>query len=119
MTDSQKTTAKQIIKEYEDLFYEKPITVDMGDRKIILKRNGPILHPHYKEIENNKILFFCVGTEYTSYGMLVIGINSWKIIKPNGDLLDKSVYTNLELELTQEPAEISAFSSRSDLIRFY
>ena len=38
MTEEQKTTAKQIIKEYEDLFYEKPITVDMGDRKIILKR---------------------------------------------------------------------------------
>lgn len=118
MTDAQKTTAKQIIKEYEDLFYEKPITVDMGDRKIILKRNGPILHPHYKEIENNKILFG-VGTEYTSYDMLVIGINSWKIIKPNGDILDKAAYTNLELELSQEPVELSGFSSGSDLIRFY
>lgn len=118
MTDAQKTTAKQIIKEYEDLFNVKPTTVDMGFRKIILKRNGPILHPHYKEIENNKILFG-VGTEYTSYEMFVIGIKSWKIIKPNGDILDKAAYSNLELELTQEPAEISAFSSRSDLIRFY
>ena len=118
MTDAQKTTSKQIIQEYEDLVYEKPITVDRGDRKIILKRNGPILHPHYKEIENNKILFG-VGTEYTNYGMFVIGINSWRIIKPNGAILDKSAYSDLELELTQEPAEISAFSSRSDLIRFY
>ena len=50
--------------------------------------------------------------------MLVIGMNSWKLIKPNGDILDKSAYTDLELELSQEPAEISAFSSRSDLIRF-
>ena len=32
MTDAEKTTAKQIIKEYEDLFYEKPIIVDIGDR---------------------------------------------------------------------------------------
>ena len=117
MTDAQKTTAKQIIKEYEDLFYEKPITVDMGDRKIILKRNGPILHPHYKEIENNTILFG-VGTEYTSYGMLVIGINSWRIINPNGTILDKSAYTNLELELTQQSVEIGPFSSGGDLIRF-
>ena len=118
MTDAQKTTAKQIIQEYKDLFYEKPITVDRGDREIILKRNGPILHPHYKEIENNNILFG-VGTEYSSYGMFVIGIKSWKIIKPNGAVLDKSAYSDLELELTQELSEISAFSSRSDLIRFY
>ncbi len=117
MTEAQKTTAKQIIKEYEDLFYEKPITVDMGDRKIILKRNGPILHPHYKEIGNNKILFG-VGTEYTSYEMVVVGINSWNIIKPNGAILDKAAYTDEELELTQEPVEISPFSSGGSLIRF-
>ena len=117
MTDAQKTTAKQIIKEYEDLFYEKPITVDMGDRKIILKRNGPILHPHYKEIENNKILFG-VGTEYTSYDMLVIGINSWKIIKPNGAILEKTNYSVLETELAQHPIEIGPYSSVGDLIRF-
>ena len=118
MTDAQITTAKQIIKEYEDLFYEKPITVDMGDRKIILKRNGPILHPHYKEIENNKILFG-VGTEYTSYEMVVIGINSWKIIKPNGDILEKTNYSVLETELAQQPIEIGPYSSGEDLIRFY
>ena len=117
MTDAQKTTAKQIIKEYEDLFYEKPITVDMGDRKIILKRNGPILHPHYKEIENNKILFG-VGTEYTSYDMLVIGINSWKIIKPNGAILEKTNYSVLETELAQQPIEIGPYSSGGDLVRF-
>lgn len=75
MTDAQKTTAKQIIIEYEDLFYEKPIIVDMEDRKIILKRNSPVLHPHYKELENGCILFG-VGTEHTSFGMLVIGINN-------------------------------------------
>ena len=118
MTDAQKTTANEIIKEYEDLFYEKPIIVDMGDREIILKRNATILHPHYKEIENGNILFG-IGTEHTEYGMLVIGINSWKIINTNGAILDISVYTNLELESTQEPVEISAFSSRGDLIRFY
>ena len=117
MTDAQKTTAKQIIKEYEDLFYEKPITVDMGDRKIILKRNGPILHPHYKEIENNKILFG-VGTEYTSYDMLVIGINSWKIIKPNGAILEKTNYSVLETELAKQPIDIGPDSSGGDLIRF-
>lgn len=39
MTDAQKTTAKQIIQEYDDLFYEKPIIVNMGDREIILKIN--------------------------------------------------------------------------------
>ena len=117
MTEEQKTTAKQIIKEYEYLFYEKPITVDMGDRKILLKRNGPILHPHYKEIENNKILFG-VGTEYTSYGMVVIGINSWKIINPNGAILDKLAYTNFEFELTQQPVELSGFNDSIDLIRF-
>ncbi len=118
MTEAQKTTAKQIIKEYKDLFNEKPITVDMGDREIILKRNGPILHPHYKEIDNDNIIFG-IGTEYTSYEMVVIGINSWKIIKPNGDILDKAAYSNLELEFSLEPVELSGFSSRSDLIRFY
>ena len=48
MTDAQKTTAKQIIQEQDDLFYEKPIIVNMGDRKIILKintilKNDPII----------------------------------------------------------------------------
>jgi hypothetical protein len=37
MTDAQIKIAKQIIKEYEDLFYEKPIIVDMGVKEIILK----------------------------------------------------------------------------------
>ena len=80
MTDVQKITAKQIIIEYDDLFYEKPITVDMGNRKIILKSNGPILHPYYKEIENNKILFG-VGTEYNSNRMVVIGFYNLRITK--------------------------------------
>lgn len=51
--------------------------------------------------------------------MIVIGINSWKIIKPNGDILDKAAYTNLELELSQEPVELSGFNDSIDLIRFY
>ena len=42
MTDAQIKTAKQIIIEYEDLFYEKPIIVNMEDRKIILKKNSPV-----------------------------------------------------------------------------
>jgi hypothetical protein len=117
MTDAQKTTAKQIVNEYEDLFYEKPIIVNMGDREIILKRNGPMLHPHYKELENGNILFG-VGTEYTEYGMTVIGINSLKIIQPNGDILEKTNYAVLELALTQQPVELSGFSSREDLIKF-
>ena len=117
MTNEQTSTARQIVTEYKDLFNNKPTQVDMGDRIIYIKRNGPILHPHYKQIDNGNILFG-IGTEHTEYGMLVIGINSWKIIKPNGDILDKSAYTDLELELSHEPAEISAFSSRSDLIRF-
>ena len=53
MTDAKKTTVKQIVIEYKDLFYEKPITVNMVDREIIFKRYGLILHPNYKEIENN------------------------------------------------------------------
>ena len=117
MTYAQKTTAKQIIKEYEDLFYEKPNIVDMGDREIILKRNGPVLHPHYKELVNGNILFG-VGTEYTSYDMLVIGINSWKMIKPNGAILEKNDYSVFETELTQQPIEIGPYSSGGDLIRF-
>jgi hypothetical protein len=59
-----------------------------------------------------------VGTEYTSYEMVVIGINSWKIIKPNGDILDKSAYTNLEMDLSQQPVELSGFNDSIDLIRF-
>jgi len=48
MTDAQITTAKQIVKEYYDLFEEKPIIVNMGDREIILKintilKNDPII----------------------------------------------------------------------------
>jgi hypothetical protein len=117
MTNAQHATAKQILKEYQELFYEKPIIVDMGDRKITLKRNGPVLHPHYKVLENGSILFG-VGTEYTEYGMPVVGINSWKIIKLNGDILDKTAYTNLEMELTQQPVELSGFNSRNDLICF-
>jgi hypothetical protein len=117
MTDTQITTAKQIVKEYYDLFEEKPIIVNMEDREIILNINSPILHPHYKALENGKILFG-IGTEYTEYDMLVIGINNWKIIKPNGDILDAASYSDLEKELTQDAAEISAYSSREDLIRF-
>jgi hypothetical protein len=117
MTNEQHLTATQIIQEYQELFYEKPIIVDMDDRKITLKRNGPVLHPHYKMLENGTILFG-VGTEYTEYGMTVIGINSWKIINPNGAILDKLAYTNLELELTQRPVELSVFNYSEDLIRF-
>lgn len=117
MTDAQKTTALQIVKEYYDLFEEKPIRVDMGDRIIYLHRNGPMLHPHYKILNNGNILFG-IGTEYTEYGKTVIGINSWKIIQPNGDILDTASYSDLEKELTQDAAEISAYSSRKDLISF-
>ena len=117
MTDAQITTAQQIVKEYYDLFEEKTIRVDMGDRIIYLHRNGPMLHPHYKILNNGNILFG-IGTEYTEYGMTVIGINSWKIIQHNGDILDTASYSDLEKELTQDNAEISAYSSREDLIRF-
>jgi hypothetical protein len=44
----------------------------MGDREILLKRNGPILHPHYKVLTNGNILFG-VGTEYREHAMLIIG----------------------------------------------
>jgi len=41
MTDAQKTTAKQIVKEYYDVFDEKPIIVNMGDREIVVKKKRP------------------------------------------------------------------------------
>ena len=93
------------------------IIVDMGDRKITLKRNGPVLHPHYKMLENGSILFG-VGTEYTEYGMPVIGINSWMIITSNGAIIDRVEYTQYEKELTQQSVEISSFNCGGDLIRF-
>ena len=117
MTNEQTSTAKQIVKEYYDLFDEKPIIVNMGDREIVVKRNGPALHPHYKELANGNILFG-VGTEHTSYDMLVIGINSWKIIKPNGEIIDKSNYSDIETELAQQSFEISSFNERNELVRF-
>ena len=117
MTNEQTSTAKQIVKEYYDLFDEKPIIVNMGDREIVVKRNGPIIHPHYKELANGNVLFG-IGTDYTSYDMFVISINSWKIIKPNGAILEKTDYSVLEMELAQQPVEISDYSSRGDLIRF-
>ncbi len=117
MTNEQTYTAKQIVKEYHALFDEKPTIVNMGDREITLKRKGPILHPHYKELPNGNILFG-VGTEYTKYEMLVIGINSWKIIKPNGDVLEETNYSILEMELAKQPVEIGPFSSEGNLIRF-
>ena len=89
----------------------------MGDRIIYLQRNGPILHPQYKILINGNILFG-VGMEYMSYDTLVIGINSWKIIKPNGEIIDKSNYFDLETELAQQPIEIGPLSSGGDLIRF-
>ena len=110
MTNEQTIAAKKIVKEYYDLFDEKPIMVNMGDREIVVKRNGPVFHPHYKELANGNILFG-VGTEYTSYDMLVIGINSWKIIKPNGAILEKTNYSVLETKLTQQPIEIGPYSS--------
>jgi hypothetical protein len=116
MTGAQKTTANQIVKEYYNLFDEKPIIVNMGDIEIVVKRNGPVLHPHYKELANGNVLFG-VGTEYTSYDMLVIGINSWKIIKPNGAILEKTNYSILETELAKQPIEIGPYSG-GDLIRF-
>jgi hypothetical protein len=117
MTDAQKTTAKQIVTEYKNLFQKKPTPVDMGDRIIYIQRNGPILHPHYKIVNNGNILFG-IGTEYTQYGMPVIGINSWNIIQPNGAIVDKSLYSDFELQLTQQPVELSGFSGGGDLIRF-
>ena len=118
MTNEQTITAKQIVKEYYDLFDEKPIMVNMGDREIVVKRNGPVLHPHYKELANCNILLG-VGTEYTSNDMFVIGINSWKIIKPNGAILEKNNYSILETKLAKQPVEISPYSSGWDLMRFY
>jgi hypothetical protein len=117
MTNEQTIAAKKIVKEYFDLFDEKPIMVNMGDKEIVVKRNGPALHPHYKELANGNILFG-VGTEYTSYDILVIGINSWKIIKPNWAIVEKTNYSDLEMELAQQPIEIGPFSSGGDLIRF-
>ncbi len=117
MTNEQTTTAKQIINDFRDLFSEKPITVLLSGKEVLIRKNGPILHPHYKELENRNILFG-IGTEYTEYGMLVIGINSWKIIKPNGDILDKVAYSDLETELAQQSVELSSFIERNDLIRF-
>lgn len=117
MTDAQKTTANQIVNEYYNLFDEKPIMVNMGDREIVVKRNSPVLHHHYKELANGNILFG-VGTEYTSYDMFVIGINSWKIIKPNGAILEKTDYSVLETELAKQSIEIGPYSSGGDLIRF-
>ena len=116
MTNEQTSTANQIVKEYYDLFDEKPIMVNMGDREIVVKRNGPVLHPHYKELANGNILFG-VGTEYTN-DMLVIGINSWKIIKPYGAILEKTNYSILETELVEQSIEIGPYSSGGDLIRF-
>ena len=117
MTPEQKITAIQIVKEHEDLYCEKPIRVDMGDRIIYLQRNGPILHPHYKILNNGNILFG-IGMEYMSFDTLVIGIGNWKIIKPNGDLLENNDYTDLEAELVKQSVELSSFSERNDLIRF-
>jgi hypothetical protein len=117
MTSEQTTTAKQIIKDYKDKHGEKPTRVDMGDRIIYLIRNGPILHPHYKMLTNGNILFG-VGMEYTEYGQIVIGISSWRIIKLNGEILDKAHYSSEEIELAEESVELSSYNSRSDLIRF-
>ena len=117
MTNEQTSTSKQIVKEYQALFDEKPAIVKMGDREITIKRKGPVLHPHYKELPNGNILFG-VGTEYTKYEMLVIGISSWEIIKPNGDVLEKTNYSILEMELAKQPVEIGPFSSVGNLIRF-
>jgi hypothetical protein len=117
MTTPQRNTASQIVKEYEDLYYEKPIPVDMGNRIIYLQRNGPILHPHYKILNNGNILFG-VGMEYMKYDTFVIGIGSWKIIKPSGAILEKTYYSVLETELAQQSIEIGPYSSGGDLIRF-
>jgi hypothetical protein len=76
-----------------------------------------VFHLHYKELESGNNLFSVV-TEYTEYGMLVIGINTWEIIKPNGDKSDKSNYSALEMELAQQSVELSSYNERNDLIRF-
>lgn len=118
MTDVQKTTANQIIKDFRGLFNVTPIPAATGASEIYHRRNnGPILHPHYKEIHNGNLLFG-VGTEYTEYGMLVIGINSWKIIDANGEIIDKENYTKNDLEMTKHGIEISGYSSHENLIRF-
>lgn len=117
MTNEQTNTAKQIVKEYHALFDEKPTIVNMGDREITLKRKGPVLHPYYKELPDGNIIFG-VGTEYTEYEMLVIGINSWQIIRPDGDILEKTNYSILEKELANQPIKIGPFSSGGNLLRF-
>jgi hypothetical protein len=118
MTVAQKTGANQIIKDFRGLWNVTPIPVATGASEIYYRRKkGPVLHPYYKEIHNGNILFG-IGTEYTEHGMLVIGINSWDIIKTNGDILDRTSYSNEEIELTKNSVEISAFSSSGDLIRF-
>ena len=50
--------------------------------------------------------------------MLVIGINSWQIVRPNGDILEKTNYSILEKELAKQPIKIGPFSSGGNLLRF-
>jgi hypothetical protein len=57
MTNEQTSTAKQIVKEYNALFDEKPTIVNMGDRVITIKRKSPVLHPYYKELPDGNIIF--------------------------------------------------------------
>ncbi len=73
----------------------------MRNRIIYLQRNGPIFHPHYKILNNGNILFG-IGMEYMSFDTLVIGIGNWKIIKPNGNLLDRANHTEIEIELVKQ-----------------
>jgi hypothetical protein len=117
MTTKQKETACQIMMEYEERYCPEPQTVNMGHREVIIRRSGPMMHPYYKMLPGDKILFG-VGMEYTQYDDLVIGIGKWTIINADGSILDSTQYNATEQEEANQMVEISGFNLRSDLLKF-
>jgi hypothetical protein len=116
MTEAQETTVRQIIVDYIE-FHTVKREIKTEGKTILFSSNIPNPRPHYKEIENGKILFG-IGTGSIVSDSYVIDFNEFKIIMSNGEILEQSDYKDFELELTQNPIEINMFNMREDLIPF-
>jgi hypothetical protein len=117
MTELQKNTVRQIIKEYVGSFEKNRKKIIHNGEEIFMPYILPNYQPRYKEIEGGKILFG-IGEGFAISDSYIVEFNDLKIININGEIIAKEEYNDSELELIKNPIVIDMFNMREDLLPF-
>lgn len=117
MTTTQRITAKQWKRKFENLFFKEPIAVDIGETSISLEQAGQIVYPYYKILQDGNMLLG-IGTQFIDDGAILIGIGDWFVINPDGETKNESSYTDFEEFLCQQFIVIGGLIEQSDLVKF-